>query len=453
MMRVILKRFLTAALMLGLVFLVSQGQAQESGSADSIVSTEAGSTTVESGSDVVYMEPELESMNLIWLQEGNILRVGYVVQTGDTMWDIAAKYLNSPYYWPKIWERNSKIVINPHLIYPGDILYLYPEVVIQEELAPVEGGTVYTAPPTEKREIKYQYMGSTGFVSTNELEVAGKIIDSLQHKKLLAERDKVYVNVGKTGLKEVGDQFTAFRHLRDPSTGEVIKVHHPVTGEPIGYQVVNLGVVELTSVEAEVSEAVITKAFIEIMDGDRLTPYVKPLEQELEILPTSIKKLRGYVIASKNRKTIMGENDVIYLDVGTNDNVKRGHMFYIYEPCELVKDPLSDDYIRIPKKIIAKAVILDPHPDTSVALITEAKKEVHIGERVLMSMYERWEIEGVSSSTDIESCREDPRCELISEEDYANGRVSPYCQVISQEELEAREEAEKGPREKYRFKD
>jgi|GEM_PF-1288148 len=458
MMRVILKRFLTGALMLGLVFLVSQGHAQESGMESDLQDPDmmepmAGETAAAEGPQEVYMKPDLESMNLIWLQEGNVLRVGYVVQTGDTMWDIAAKYLNSPYYWPKIWERNSKVVINPHLIYPGDILYLYPEVVIQEEMPTEEGGTVYTPPPTEKREIRYQYMGSTGFVSTDELETSGKIIDNLQHKQLLGEGDKVYVNLGKTGYKEEGDKLTAIRLLRDAGTGEVIAVHHPVTGEKIGYQVVHLGIIELTNVEAEVSEAVIAESFIEITNGDRLISYTEPLEKKLDVLPTSIKKLKGYVIASKSRKQLMGNNDIVYLDVGTNDNVKRGHMFYIYEPCELIKDPVSQDYVRIPKKIIGKAVILDPKPNTSVALITESNKEIQIGERVIMSMYERWEIEGVSKSTDVESCKEDPRCELITEEEYENGTVSPFCTVISQEELEEREEEKKGAREKYRFKE
>ena len=46
----------------------------------------------------------------------------YVVKKGDTLWDISAMYLKEPWFWPEIWYVNPNIA-NPHLIFPGDVLY------------------------------------------------------------------------------------------------------------------------------------------------------------------------------------------------------------------------------------------------------------------------------------------------------------------------------------------
>ena len=68
----------------------------------------------------------------------------YTVQKDDTLWDISAKFLTDPWYWPEIWHINPQVA-NPHLIYPGDVLAL-TWVEGRPQVALESGGAVRMSP-------------------------------------------------------------------------------------------------------------------------------------------------------------------------------------------------------------------------------------------------------------------------------------------------------------------
>ena len=48
----------------------------------------------------------------------------HTVKRGDTLWDISRMFLRSPWRWPELWGMNLDQIRNPHLIFPGQVLYL-----------------------------------------------------------------------------------------------------------------------------------------------------------------------------------------------------------------------------------------------------------------------------------------------------------------------------------------
>ena len=34
----------------------------------------------------------------------------YTIRPGDTLWDLSGRFLNNPWYWPKVWSFNPEIL-------------------------------------------------------------------------------------------------------------------------------------------------------------------------------------------------------------------------------------------------------------------------------------------------------------------------------------------------------
>jgi hypothetical protein len=59
----------------------------------------------------------------------------HIVEEGDTLWDIAGRYLSNPFLWPQLWEANEHI-INPNWIYPQDSILIRAITQITEAVPP-----------------------------------------------------------------------------------------------------------------------------------------------------------------------------------------------------------------------------------------------------------------------------------------------------------------------------
>ncbi len=49
----------------------------------------------------------------------------YIVNKGDTLWDISGTLFGDPFYWPKVWSLNKDMIYNPHVIFPDMKIKFY----------------------------------------------------------------------------------------------------------------------------------------------------------------------------------------------------------------------------------------------------------------------------------------------------------------------------------------
>ena len=47
---------------------------------------------------------------------------GYSVEVGNTLWDLAERFMGDPFQWRAIWDANRETIPNPDLIYPGQVI-------------------------------------------------------------------------------------------------------------------------------------------------------------------------------------------------------------------------------------------------------------------------------------------------------------------------------------------
>jgi hypothetical protein len=194
----------------------------------------------------------------------------YVVQVGDTLWDIAATFLKDPWYWPEIWYVNPDIV-NPHLIYPGDVLGLV-YVDGQARITNVRASTYRMSPQARVTPLT-EAVTSIRFEDVAAFLSSGVILEKEQADNLpylLATRgdhmiasagNQVYVR-GISGdepstrysVVNVGDP------LYDPDDNRLIGYHGQMIGEGSLRRTGDPATVALTSTNREAKE------------GDRFLP-------------------------------------------------------------------------------------------------------------------------------------------------------------------------------------
>lgn len=308
----------------------------------------------------------------------------YVVQKGDTLWDISAMFLRDPWYWPEIWYANPQ-VRNPHLIYPGDVLTLVyvdgrPRIMLERGVAerPVHGERLEPRVRVEPLEdaiftIPYDriaaFLSRPAVLDRDTIDRAPYILTSRRGHLVHGSQTEVYVrgpNLRTDDLYSVmhiGDQ------LRDPDNGRVL-----------GYQAVYVGEGQIVR-NGDPATLYLSATAREALNGDKLLPV--ETEFPLRFVPRAPEQdIEGRIIHVLDGVSLVSSYQIVTLNRGSRHGLESGHVLSVWQAGERIADRFGGGRVQLPDEYAGHLMIFRTFDELSYGLIMQASNEIRVLDRV-----------------------------------------------------------------------
>lgn len=323
----------------------------------------------------------------------------YIVQKGDTLWDISGHFLAKPWLWPQLWHMNKQIK-NPHWIYPGDRLKLTwvngqpvlmldqsdvregkrhvkltPKIRIEEQQAPVS--------TVELSEIS-QFLRADMVANTDtDIEQTPYVLGENDDTSIVMSQGQSIQIRGKLDLDSryaiyhVGDEYQDFE-----------------TQEHLGRQLELVGIVQPKQVAANnISTVEIVSSFSEIRRGDRLLPMLSESSIDALFMPKPGNLFKSaHIIDIPMKSTYVGKYDTVIIDKGARENLKPGDVFGIVRPGAEVVDNGPDNITYQQDSTAGQRLMNTEHT------VLHAD---HIGEVMVIKVYQKTSLAIVMNSRDM----------------------------------------------------
>lgn len=335
----------------------------------------------------------------------------YVVEAGDTLWSIAEGLYDEPWYWPSLWSYNPQIT-NPHLIYPGDFIYLSRKSAQTQAEKSITFATSRYEPAVKSG---IELVRRVGYISSRDYRESGVVEASREERNMLGQLDEAYIRFntrrcaeddkakaerdafraseeGDTKRDEKkpdededealvgpcvrdGDRYTLYRVERE--------ILHPVTGKRVGYKINFLGDAKVLSTVRPLVSVLITRSHSEISRGDLLTNVFEPLQMVTPV-PNKV-QVAGVIIDFHHETAAAGAYSYVYIDKGADDGVEKGNRFEIvWRGDGLARGNVGNlkDY---PDEQIGVALVVEAYDRHSLALLTSTVRELERGMPAIMA--------------------------------------------------------------------
>ena len=340
----------------------------------------------------------------------------YTVKRGDTLWAISKIFLKSPWRWPELWGMNLKEIKNPHLIYPGQQLFLEKKDG-RATLRTGASGTGDAPTDTVKVSPRTRYEALSGgalpTIDFNQIEsflaepivvdekgltAAPRIVAGAQQgegRVLLTKGDRAYAR-GPADAPLLDDQrkekqYRIFRNatpLKDPGTGEILAYEAQYIG---GATLVRSESTQQAKAADGKTTTDIVPATIDIISakeemrvGDRLVP--EPERQFPNYAPRAPEgNVDGRIVSVYGSAVVnAAQNQVVVINRGTRDGMQNGYVMAILKDGLRMQDKTdaAKPQIKLPDERNGLLMVFRTFDRVSYALVLEVTEVIRVGDRL-----------------------------------------------------------------------
>ncbi|AEX99767.1 LysM domain-containing protein [Oceanimonas sp. GK1] len=295
----------------------------------------------------------------------------YTVRQGDTLWDISARFLASPWQWPRLWQANPQLA-NPHRIYPGDrltLIWVNGEPRLVHEGTGQPGGVVRLSPrmrpesavTTVPLAAIINYTRDYQLLSSAELASAPVLLGSRHGRDLLRQGELAYV----AGRTKPGQLYGVYRHR-----GRLTDEHRR---EVYGHRAMLVGVVHAREqLEPRFASVQIRSLSREMRPGDVLLPLSAGQALAAFYQPAPGPDLGdGRVLAMGHEGAVAARHEVVLLNKGQQDGLRTGDLYGVYRPA-----PPGGTSIPLPPLAVARIMVFQTFEHASAALVLDSREPV-----------------------------------------------------------------------------
>jgi len=306
----------------------------------------------------------------------------YIVKKGDTLWGISGMYLAEPWLWPELWDVNPQ-VDNPHLIYPGDELYLV-WVDGQPRLRLNRGRDIKLTPnmrvspldlaiPVIPLDQIGAFLRGHRILGPHEIDNSAYVVAGAQGHLISAPGDRIF---GRGPFPDGERTYGIFR------PGDIYR--DPITNEVLGYQAKDIGDGQLLSSNRdEVVELEITRVTEEVRVTDRLLPMEdKVLDATFHPRAPEAEIVDGFMIAVDGGVTQIGAWDIVVLNRGAREGLEVGHVLALYQSGLVVHDEIRGDDVELPDVRAGLAMVFDVFEKASYAIVLKTNRPLKVMDKV-----------------------------------------------------------------------